>query len=186
MVGNQKGFAQGHRLGITATQDRMNATFQYAGVDQNDIAGKAAPRITQENQAHPEQQRDEELAAAEKEAVVDGMSSVEAALELVKADLHSSSQDLTKQATDLTVSVSQLVAVLEPIDPAHIGKVSKLPGLIKQVEALQADVMNMKDEEKGKKLAKTIGYNTQLSSNLHTLKTKITSLNNAHKGGHRH
>ena len=129
------------------------------------------------------EQRDDELMAAELEAIKGSMYSVEVAVDLLKADLHSSVSDQSKEALDLTMSVELLLAALGPINPAHIGKISKLPILVKHVEALQAEIMHMKDadQDKGKALAPKIGYNTQLSTNLSKLKTKMSAIDTAHK-----
>jgi hypothetical protein len=116
-------------------------------------------------------------------ALQDGMRSIQVALDLVNADLHSSVADQSKEAIDLTVSVEQLLAVLGPISPDHIGKMSKLPILIKQVETLQLEVTKMKDagEAKGKALASRIGTNTQLSTNLFAIKTKMKAIGSVKK-----
>ena len=179
--GKMHDFAQGMNLSLTPSQNKVRGVFHAAGVDPSNIRAVLAPRIT--DPANAVEQRDEELLAAELEAVKAGMFSVEVALDLLKADLRSSVSDQSQQALALTVSVEQLVAVLGPISPDHIGKISKLPILIKQVEALQAEVMQMKeaDDDKGKALAPKIGYNTQLSSNLYKLKTKINTLDAVQK-----
>ena len=57
---------------------------------------------------------------------------------------------------------------------------TKLPGLIQRVEAVQHEVMGMQDQDKGKALAPKIGTNTKLSSNLYALKTKIKAVDAAH------
>ncbi len=159
---------------VTNARNKMQHVFRIVGREEADMRAVLPPRIA--DPALAAEQRDDELMAAELEAIKWGMHSVETALDLVKADLHSSVPDQSKQALALNVSVQQLVNVLEPVNPDHIGKISKLPILIKKVEALQAEVMSMKDEDKGKALATTIGYNTQLSSNLHKLKTKIAAI----------
>lgn len=161
---------------VTTSRNKMQHVFRIVGRQEADMRAVLPPRIA--DPALAAEQRDDELVAAELEAIKWGMHSVETALDLIKADLHSSVADQGKQALALNVSVQQLVNVLEPVDPDHIGKISKLPILIKKVESLQAEVMKMKDadEDKGKALAPTIGYNTQLSSNLHKLKTKIAAI----------
>lgn len=185
-AGNVKVEAQGMQLSMTPSQDKIRGIFQAAGVDPNNIHAVLAPRIT--NPAQAAEQRDDELKAAEMEALKSGMASVETALDLLKADLHSSVSDQSKQALDLTVSVAQLVAVLEPISPDHIGKIAKLPILIHKVEALQGEVMKMNDagQDKGKALAPKIGHNTTLSSNLFRLKTQINAINSVHKANAKH
>jgi len=184
--GKVRDFAAGLSFDVTAARNKMQAVFRAAGGDEMKIKAVQAPGIR--DPAHAVEQRDEELKDAETEALKQGMSSVEAALDLVKADLHSSVADMSKEALDLTVSVENLVAVFEPISPDHIGKIAKLPALIKQVEALQGEVDKMKQagEDKGKALAPKIGYNTTLSSNLKKLKDKIKSVDFAHKANKKH
>lgn len=184
--GNLRSFAQGMQFSVTPSQLKIRDIFQALGVDQADVTSVNAPRL--KDPAKAEEQRDDELKAAELEAVKAGMASVETALDLVRADLHSSVSDQSKEALDLTVSVEQLLAVLEPINPDHIGKISKLPVLIKQVEGLQAEIMQMKDadQDKGKALAPKIGHGTQLSTNLRKLKAKIGSIEVAHKSNAKH
>jgi hypothetical protein len=177
--GNLYSFAQGIDLSVTTSRGKMEGVFRAAGADETKIKAVQAPRIRDPD--HVKDQRDAELITAEKTAVTLGMSSMETALALVKADLHSSVADQSKETLDLKVSVEQLVSVLEPISPDHFGKIAKLPILIKEVEALQAEVMKMKEagEDKGKALAPQIGHNTQLSTNLFKLKTKIKSMSAA-------
>jgi hypothetical protein len=179
-------FAQGYELRLDPSLQRMDHILQAVGPG----VGRALlpPKIRDEDRAV--EQRDEELKAAELDALKASISSVETALELVKADLHSSVSDQSKEARTLTASVAQLVEALEPIDPAHIGKIAKLPILIKDIEALQAEVMKMKagDEAKGRALAPLLGFGAQLTIYVRKLKAKIAAIRSAHKerGKHHH
>jgi hypothetical protein len=177
-------FAQGLELSVGPSRRKIDQINQAAG--ESHARAKLPTFLWGKKDAL--KVREDELKAAELEAVKGGMYAVETALELVKADLHSSVSDQSKEALALTASVQQLVDVLEPIDPAHIGKISKLPILIKQVESLQAEIMKMKeaDEDKGKALAPKLGYGTQLSINLRKLKTKIAEIQSAHKANAKH
>lgn len=181
-----KDFAQGYDFSVTTSRTKIRALFRAAGVEETELKAELAPRIKDNEQVA--EQRDDELKAAELDALRTGMSSVEIAVDLIKADLHSSVSDQSKEALDLMVAVEQLAGVFEQINPDHIGKIAKLPLLIKQVEELQAEVMKMKeaDEDKGKALAPKIGYNTQLSRNLFRLKSKIAMVNTMHKANAKH
>lgn len=181
--GNVKDFAVGLDLSLTPSQVKIREIFKIAGVDQQQIKAVLAPRLKSADGLL--EQRDDELKEAELEALKSGMASVETSLALVKADLHGSAPDLGKQALGLTVSVEQLVAVFEPIAPEHIGKISKLPVLIKEVEALQAEVMNLKHAGHDKGTARTLGHETQLSRNLYRLKTKIKTIDSTRKPARR-
>jgi hypothetical protein len=184
--GNKYDFAKGLNLGVSTSQDKIRDIFKTAGSNQQTVKALHAPRIT--DPAHAADQREEELKAAESAALVAGMSSVETAVDLVKADLHSSVADQSKEALDLTVSVEQLVAVFEPISPDHIGKMTKLPIVVKQVQDLQAEIMKMRDagDKKGQALAPKLGYNTPLSTNLHKLKTKMSAVKTVNKSTAKH
>lgn len=180
-AGNLYDFAQGMNIGITQSQRTLSDIYQGAGMDPANIQATLPTRIG--DPAGATQQRDEELKAAELEALKSSMYSVEVAVDLINADLHSSMQNLDKEAIDLTASVQVLVDTIEPISPDHIGKIAKLPVVIQKVETLQGEVMKMKDanESKGQSLAPKIGYNTPLSSNLHRLKTKIAAIKSYQK-----
>ncbi len=177
-------FAEWTKLDVTATQTKMKSIFNAAGVDESTVTAVYAPRVPE---AAASEQREKELTAAEMQALGDGVASVQVSLDLIHADLHSSVSDQSKEALDLTVSVEQLVSVLGPIDPSHIGKMVKLPAVIKQVEALQAEIMKMKDagEDKGKALAPKIGTNTPLSVNLSRLHAKMREISTVQKANKR-
>ena len=175
-------FAQGLDFSVTTAKNKIDGVFAAAGVDEATVTAVYPTRVN-DPKTTTQEQREKELGAAEMAALQDGMRSIQVALDLVNADLHSSVADQSKEALDLTVSVEQLVAVLGPISPAHIGKMSKLPILIKQVETLQHEVTKMKDagEDKGKALAPKIGTNTQLSRNLYAIKSKMNEIASDHK-----
>lgn len=178
-------FAEGTNLNVTATQKKMKSIFNAAGVDESTVTPVYAARVPEGTT--DSEQREKDLTAAEMQALSDGVGSVQVSLDLIHADLHSSISDQSKEALDLTVSVEQLVSVLGPIDPSHIGKMVKLPAVIKQVEALQAEIMKMKDagEDKGKALAPKIGTNTPLSVNLSRLHAKMREISTVQKA-HKH
>jgi hypothetical protein len=168
--------AKGLALSLTPQQDKLKRVFALLGKDPGDVRATYKKHIS--DPAQQEETRDEELKSAELEALGFAMHSVEVAVDLIKADLPSSMQDQSKEALSLTTSVETLVAMFEPIDPAHIGKMTKLPALLKKIEALQHEVMSMKDAgiDKAKALAPKIGTNTQLSSNVYALKKKIQNV----------
>ena len=74
-----------------------------------------------------------------------------------------------------------LKVVLEPINPAHIGKVAKLPALVAKIQAMQAQVDGMNDEH-GKALASRIGtHAATFSTGLRRILAKVGSISAAHK-----
>ncbi len=159
---------------VTTSRTKMQQVFGLVGRAEGDLKPVFAPRIASENVA---EQRDEELKAAEMEALQTGMYSVEVALDLINADLHSSVADQSKEARDLAVSVQQLVNVLEPINPDHIGKIKKLPILVKKVRKLQAEVKKMKAEGNDKGLARSLVDNNTMSVSLGRLDDKLATIN---------
>ncbi|MBX3159036.1 MAG: hypothetical protein KF773_23920 [Deltaproteobacteria bacterium] len=182
--GKLKPDAQGRELGITPSQRSVARIFELVGKEPGEVRATYAPAHAPDDLAAA---RDAELQAAELEGLQAAMYSVEVAADLVKADLHSSVQDQSKEAITLTTSVDTLVAMFEPIDPAHIGKMTKLPVLIRKVEGLQAEINGMKESgsEKGKALAPRLGYNTTLSSDLYRLKQKMQSVQVVNKANRR-
>ncbi len=159
---------------VTSSRSKMQLLFGLVGKEEGDVKPVYAPRIASDNVA---EQRDEELKAAEMEALQAGMYSVEVALDLINADLHSSVADQSKQASDLAVSVQQLVNVLEPINPDHIGKIKKLPILIKKVRALQAEVKKMKADGNDKGLARLLVDDVTMKVSLGRMDDKIATIN---------
>ena len=169
---------------VTTSRRKMDDVFSIMGREEKDLPAVMAPRLTGKEPA--KEQRDDELKAAEMEALKSGMTSVEASLELINADLHSSVADQSKQARDLKVSVKLLVNVLEPINPAHIGKIAKLPILVHKVRKLQAEVIQLKGANEDKGLAASIGHDAELSHGLHRIEAKLDSIKSAHKDAKRH
>jgi hypothetical protein len=174
--GNLNDDAQGTHLAITPTIAKIDGIFQTLGISHDTIGITHQPRYG--NKEAAAEGREQSLLAAEIDALKTSMWSVDVAVDLINADLHSSVQDQSKEATDLAVSIQTLVDVLEPIDPSHIGKIAKLPLLIKKIEAMQAEINKMKeaDDDKGKALAPRIGYGSALSNNLHRMKVKIDAV----------
>lgn len=176
------------KLGIPTeeqtTRRLMVQVFGLVGRTANDLGSAPAPRML--DPQHAVEVRDEELKAAEMEALQTGMYSVEVALDLVNADLHSSVADQSKEARDLAVSVQQLANVLEPINPDHIGKIKKLPILLKQLRKLQAEVKKMKAEGNDKGLARWLVDNNMMSVLLERLQNKIDRINWDRKHSKRH
>lgn len=167
--------ALGIHSGVSETRAKMGQIFGLVGRDEKELTMAPSPRMLDPQTAV--EQRDEELKAAELEALQTGMYSVEVALDLINADLHSSVADQSKEARDLAVSMQQLVNVLEPINPDHIGKIKKLPILIKKVRKLQAEVRKMKADGNDKGLAKYIVDNNMMSVSLGRLDSKIDKIN---------
>lgn len=174
---------QGYNLTVGPTIDRLRFLYQAAGVDPTTLKGDIGPRIT--DPAKAVEQRDEELQAAEMEALHNSMYSTEVALDLVSSDLKVASFDQAR-VSDLTRSVEELVNVLEPINPAHIGKVAKLPALVAKIQAMQAQVDGMTDEH-GQALASRIGTHAgTFSTGLRRILAKVGAINAAHKASAKH
>lgn len=159
--GNLYSQYQGMSLGVTSTQDKLRFVFQAAGVSAADLKAQAGPRIKSRDAKEVQEQRDEELKDAELSALKEGMYAVEVALELATSD--------ESKSADLTRSVEQLVHVLEPISPDHIGKIAKLPPLLKKIEHVNGHLKN-----------------SQLTVYVTRLWSKIASINTAHKQAAHH
>lgn len=178
--GNLRPNYQGYSLGVTSTQDKLQSVYQAAGVNPADLKATLGKRIADPAQAV--EQRDEELQEAEMEALKASIYSVEVGMDLVKSDLRAASVD-TSKASDLTRSVEQLVHVIEPINASHIGKIAKLPVMLKQLQALQGEVDGMAE---GKDLAARIGTHSQMSFNISRIWNKLAAVNTAHKAAAKH
>lgn len=153
---------------ISAVQGRLSSIFGALHVDEGDIKNQYLERGADVADA---------LGAATSEAFDAGLSAIKTCARRLMIDLESmDDKDADVTAADLMAAASATAASAKGIDAKNLGAAKKA---VHDVEALQAELAK-RPGPKVARLAKLIGYNSSVSSNLYILHQRMNQVAGEH------
>lgn len=159
--GNPRTDAGSFTGSVSAVQRQLAAIYAAAHVDEGDISNRYLARGTDVASA---------LGEAANAAFDSGVYAIQICVRRLKADLDSmDDKDANVTAADLLAAVSATAGASRAINAKNLGSVKKT---VHDVEAFQADLAK-RSGPKIEKLARQIGYNSNVSVNLHALHQRM-------------
>lgn len=149
---------------VSDVQSQLKAIYAVLQIDEGDITNRYLPRGT-------------DVAAAVKEATSEafdsGLDAIQVCIRRLRADLQSmDDQDADVTAADLVAVVSETAASSKGINAKNLATAKRV---VRDVEAFQAELAK-RSGPKIAKLAKQIGYNSNVSTNLYALNQRMNEV----------
>lgn len=159
--GGLRADAVGMTVSITDVQNQLKSIYTALHIDEGDITNHYLPRGTDVATA---------LGTAASEALDSGLQAIQMCTRRLTSDLSSmDDKDANAMAAELLAAVSATAAASKAIDSKNMGAVKKA---VHDVEALQAELAK-RPGPKIAALARQIGYNSNVSVNLHALHQRM-------------